>query len=70
MPRTLLMISVDASDTPGGGNEIMSASWASHLYAREICGCVEKAGVAVHSTQRIFTCTQLLGIKCGPTHHY
>ncbi len=23
----------------------MSASWASHLYAREICGCVENAGV-------------------------
>jgi hypothetical protein len=32
----------------------MSASWASHLYTREICGCVEKAGVGGHSTQGIF----------------
>ncbi len=32
-------------------NEIMSACWASHLYTREICGCVEKAGVGGHSTQ-------------------
>jgi hypothetical protein len=35
------------------GIEKMSASWASHLYAREICGCVEKAGVGGHSTQVI-----------------
>jgi len=37
-----------------GGNEIMSASWASHLYTREICGCVEKAALGGHSTQRVF----------------
>jgi hypothetical protein len=38
-----------------GGNEIMSASWASHLYTREICGCVENAALGGHSTQRLFT---------------
>jgi len=39
-----------------GGNEIMSACWASHLYTREICGCVEKAGVVGgHSTQVTFS---------------
>jgi hypothetical protein len=38
----------------GGGNEIMSACWASHLYRGEICGCVEKAGVGGHSTQGTF----------------
>jgi hypothetical protein len=63
------MISVDTSDTQKEGNEIMSASWASHLYAREICGCVEKAGVGGHGTQGIFTCTKFLGINCGPTHY-
>jgi hypothetical protein len=52
------------------GNEIMGASWASHLYTREICGCVEKAAVGGHSTQRIFTCTKLLGINCDPTHYW
>jgi len=65
MPRTL--ISVDASDTREVGNEIMSASWASHLYTREICACVEKAGVSGHSTQGTFTCTKLLGINCDAT---
>jgi hypothetical protein len=38
----------------------MSASWASHLYAREICGCVEKVGVGGHGTQGIFTCTKFV----------
>jgi hypothetical protein len=38
-----------------GGNEIMSACWASHLYTREICGCVEKAAVGGHSTQGSFS---------------
>jgi len=33
----------------------MSDSWASHLYTREICGCVEKAALGGHSTQRLFT---------------
>jgi len=48
---------------------VVGESWASHLYAREICGCVEKAGVGGHRTQGIFTWTKLLGIKCGPTHY-
>jgi hypothetical protein len=55
LPPTL--ISVDTRDTREGGNKIMSASWASHLYTEEICGCVEKAGVGGHSTQGTFTCT-------------
>jgi len=50
----------------GRGNEIRSASLASHLYA---CGCVEKAGVGGHSTQGIFTYTKLPGINCHPTHY-
>jgi len=54
------MATVDTSDTREGGNEIVSASWASHLYAREICECVEKAGVGWHGTQGIFTCTKFL----------
>jgi len=33
----------------------MSACWASHLYTREISGCVEKAGVGGHSTQVTFS---------------
>ncbi len=40
--------------TRKGGIEIMSASWSSHLYTGEICGCVEKAALGGHSTQRVF----------------
>jgi hypothetical protein len=54
----------------GGCNEIINACWASHLYTREICGCVEKAGVGGHSTKGIFTCTKLLAINCDPTHYW
>jgi len=50
-----------------GGNEIMSACWASHLYTREICGCVEKAGAGGNNTKGTFTCTKLLGINYDPT---
>jgi hypothetical protein len=46
----------------------MSASWASHLYTIEICGCVEKAGIIDgHNTQGTFNYTKLLGINCDPT---
>jgi len=63
-----MLISVDRSDTREGGNEIMSASWASHLYTIEICGCVEKAGIIDgHNTQGTFNYTKLLGINCNPT---
>jgi hypothetical protein len=30
----------------------MSASWASHLYTREICGCVEKGGGLVGTARK------------------
>jgi hypothetical protein len=47
---------------------VRSYSWASQLYTREICGCVEKPDVGGHSTQGTCTCTKLLGINCDPTH--
>jgi len=43
----------------------MSACWASHLYKREICGCVEKAGVGGHSTQG-FHLYQVTGNQLPP----
>jgi hypothetical protein len=30
----------------------MSASWASHVYTAEMCGCVEKAGFGGHGTHK------------------
>jgi hypothetical protein len=37
LPR--ILISVHTSDTREGGNEIMSASWASHLATRNLWMC-------------------------------
>jgi hypothetical protein len=43
----------------------MSASWASHLYTREICGCVEKAAVwwAQHVRHWESTATVSIGFE-------
>jgi hypothetical protein len=54
------------------GNQLRPSSLltqASGLYTREICACVEKAGVGGHNTKCIFTCMKLLGINCDPAHY-